>query len=338
MTATCRSCGLSERGKLRFFAAFPEHDGDRAAFSTTERPLVSVWRMLECKGCGAVSPAPYPSESEIASYYREAALPNDWEVSHYVRLDRNPAAMRGIRRTAEQITRLNGGPGRLLEVGCAAGWLLAAARDCGWQVQGIEAAPKFSRFARSELGLDVYEGTVASFLPKASDRFDVIVMLDVFEHLYDPISDLKALRRVAAPEAELLLTTPNIASRVARAWGLKWRQIVPSHITYSTPRSIEFALPRSGWRLERISEPRYWDPLRARELTQRSQREIGKFGVRLALYATLVRWAGRTDRVKQLVDAVMLGKWSWEDVIYRVGDQPVLGDVMLVVAKPQPTG
>jgi 2-polyprenyl-3-methyl-5-hydroxy-6-metoxy-1,4-benzoquinol methylase len=292
--------------------------------------------MTECRHCGVVSPVPYPSAEEIASYYTSAITPNDWEEIHYVRLDLNPKAIAGTEHLADQFTRLLGYPGRLLEVGCCSGWVLKAARDRDWTVRGIELAPKFSRFARDTLNLDVFEGAVTGIMPDSWPRYDLIVAFDVFEHLQDPVSDLRMLREVAADGAYLLVTTPNISSLVARFWGLNWRQVLPSHINYSTPASMAAVLARSGWTLERISEPRYWDPDPRREKSGRLV-EIGKFVARLVLNVLVVRPSARFPALKSLPARLSRGKLSWDQFMYRVGDQPVLGDVMLVVARLMPT-
>ena len=72
----------------------------------------------------AVSPLPYPSKEETDSFYSSATEANDWEVEHYVRLDLNPKAIAGTEDFADKLTRQLGYPGRVLEVGCAAGWVL----------------------------------------------------------------------------------------------------------------------------------------------------------------------------------------------------------------------
>ncbi len=335
--AACPLCGTFGRRRLRFYAAFPERIAGQAAFPAWRRPFGGgTWAMTECPACHSLSPLPYPSREEIARYYREKEVPNDWEVEHYVRLDQNPKALQATEELADQLVRLGPkGSGRLLEVGCAAGWVLHAARQRGWSVQGIEAAPKFSSFARGELGLDVAETLVADIDPDRWPRFDVIAAYDVFEHLYDPVSDLAVLRALAAPGARLVLTTPNVASPVARLWGLRWRQILPSHIHYPTAEGVEAALARAGWALERRSEPRYFDPDASVERRRRAA-ETAKFLARWALYLSIVVPSTRLPALRRVPPVVTGGRLSWDEFSYRVGDQPVLGDVLLVVARALP--
>ena len=127
-------------------------------------------------------------------------------------------------------------------------------------MKGVEAAPKFSKFAHEELVLDVFEGFIDQIPTDTWEPFDVIAAFDIFEHLHNPVRDLTILRGLAKLGSYLLITTPNIGSRLARIYGVDWRQVVPSHINYSTPRSMKLALARGGWELERMSEPRYSGP------------------------------------------------------------------------------
>jgi SAM-dependent methyltransferase len=329
----CVLCGRSTLRRLGFFEAFPHRAGSRAGFRRSEDPPpVPSWRMTVCQACGGVQPLPYPPVADIVDYYASSDAADEWEVEHYVRLDLNPKAIEQTQHLADQFTRQLGRPGRLLEVGCASGWVLKAARDQGWEVLGIEAAPKFARFARDELGLDIFEGPLAEVDTASVGPFDLLVGFDVFEHLHDPAGDLRTLRQLAGDGATLLLTTPWFSSPCARLYGVNWRQILPSHITLSTRESMERVLARTGWRLERLSEPRYWDPDDSTERRNR-WREQAKFLARLLLVNTIVKPSERVPALRKLPPLLTRGRLSWKDFVYRVGDQPVLGDVMFVIAR-----
>jgi SAM-dependent methyltransferase len=77
-------------------------------------------------------------------------------------------------------------------------------------------------------------------LPYADGSFDLVVAMEVIEHLTEPLPWLRELVRVARPGAELLLTTPNYASAsliaientalelVARSHGFTRKDIHPT--------------------------------------------------------------------------------------------------------------
>lgn len=331
----CPLCGKTTRRRSKFFEAFPDRAGSAAAFPVSEEPPVPAWLMTECSSCSGVSPFPYPSEDEIAHYYLSAEEPNDWEIEHYVRLDLNPIALRGTEEVADKLSRTRAVPGRYLEVGCASGWILRAMKERGWEAVGIEAAPKFANFARDELGLDVRSGTLDSIDVEALGKFDLMVAFDVVEHLHNPVRDLATLRQAATKDALLVFTTPNIGSICARAYGRKWRQILPSHINFSTKQSAVAMLRRAGWSPSHMSEPRYWDPDPSRERKERRS-EFAKFAARIALANLVVRPGRRFPALQRIPEIATRGKLSWKQLEYRIGDQAVLGDVLCVVAEPIP--
>lgn len=99
--------------------------------------------------------------------------------------------------------------GRLLEVGCALGFLLEAiGRFTSWEVRGVDISPTAARFAREAYGLEVDCGTLeeASF---PEGHFDFIVQKDVLEHVARPREHLLETRRILRQGGRVLIVTPN---------------------------------------------------------------------------------------------------------------------------------
>ena len=66
------------------------------------------------------------------------------------------------RRYAEML-RDHATPGRLLDVGAAAGFVLQGFQDCGWSGVGLEPNHSMARYGRENLGLDIRQGTLHPF-------------------------------------------------------------------------------------------------------------------------------------------------------------------------------
>ncbi len=326
----CPICESTEFTPL-FQVPFPEHSHRPGkGFALEEQLDVPAWRIVRCHGCSVEYPNPQPSEESIRSYYANQQDPSEWEMENYVEIPQK--GRDSWARFAAQLTELRGKPGAILEIGCAAGWLLRGARDLGWDAHGIEASPKFQKYASAVLNLPVRLGTLDS-VDFGEKKFDVVVMTDVIEHLVDPVADLRRIRALLAPDGYLVVATCDIGSACARFWGLDWRQIVVSHTFYWTKKSMTKAMTRAGFRVERFSEPRYWHPNPRKEFAQRC-REIVKLAARFVLLKTYVPLAERAPRVQQLVEDLSGGRLDHQGLLYRIGDQPVLGDVMLVIARP----
>ena len=329
--AVCPICGCESFTPL-FQVPFPAHSRRPGRGFPLDTVLdVPAWRIVRCHGCTVGYPNPRPAAGSIRGYYARQMEPSDWERENYVEIP--PRARDSWMAFAARLTALRGGtPGRVLEVGCAAGWLLHGARRLGWEVAGIEASPKFQRYAADTLGLPVHLGTLET-VPLAPGQFDVVVMTDVIEHLADPVADLRRIRALLVPGGRLVLATCDLGSWSARFWGLDWRQIVISHTFYWTRRAMHRALAEAGFRVEQFSEPRCWHPHRGREALGRA-REIAKLLARFALLKTYVPLADCFPAVRALVRTLSAGRLDHAGLLYRIGDQPVFGDVMLVVAQP----
>src|SRR5207249_2046966 len=115
--------------------------------------------------------------------------------------------------------RLAPARGALLEVGCAAGFLLQRARAGGWSVRGVELSAEAVARARA-LGLDVYHGDLlGAGLPATS--VDLVYMGDVLEHVPDCRAVVDEVARLLRSSGLLVLrgpiTTHSLARRLALA-------------------------------------------------------------------------------------------------------------------------
>jgi SAM-dependent methyltransferase len=145
---------------------------------------------------------------------------------------------------------------RLLEIGCAAGWLLKHARERGWTVRGVELSPEAVAHARG-LGLDVFRGElVEAALPDGSA--DLVYLGDVLEHVPDCRELLVEIARVLAPGGILYLRGPITTNSLARSLalsvaGVLGRTIVlrepPYHLWEFTPGSLAWLLRDVGFEL-----------------------------------------------------------------------------------------
>ena len=88
--------------------------------------------------------------------------------------------------------------GRLLDVGCGTGALVAAARAAGLDATGVEPDPEMAALAGASLGSEVVVAGLPD-LPHADDGFDAVTANFVLNHVDDPRAAARELARVAAP-------------------------------------------------------------------------------------------------------------------------------------------
>jgi methionine biosynthesis protein MetW len=100
---------------------------------------------------------------------------------------------------------------RCLDVGCgdgrtSGGWLLN--RGCSYE--GVDVSANAIEEART-LGLNAQRIDDASRLPFADASFDVVVCVEVLEHLFAPLDAVREMARVLRPGGLLIVTVPNVA-------------------------------------------------------------------------------------------------------------------------------
>ena len=204
---------------------------------TTDRFGAALGDIVRCPACSHMQLERFPSEAELGEAYGEA------ESEDYVEEE---AGQRATARTAlERIERFvpRGG---LLDLGCWVGFLLAEARERGWETLGVEPSEFASAYARERLGLDVIRDDLFT-ADLGERRFQAAVMADVIEHLPRPADALDRIAELLAPDGVLYLALPNAGSRIARRMGARWWSVIPTHVHYFTRPSLFTLLRRRGW-------------------------------------------------------------------------------------------
>src|SRR3954468_973887 len=125
-------------------------------------------------------------------------------------LEREHWWWRGVRRGPQRVLRDRARVRRVLDAGCGTGAMLVWAEgDVGARAVGLDFSVDALRYCRARTRAGLLQGDAAS-LPVAASSFDLVLSLDVIQHLPRPGGDARALAeiaRVLAPGGRLLLRT-----------------------------------------------------------------------------------------------------------------------------------
>lgn len=201
-----------------------------------------------CEGCG------------LWNYDLSLGLDQTQYTEHYVSpREKEHRRNRDVTKSWEFLRRHLGSPGRMMDIGCGNGCLLYLAREAGWEVRGMELSADAAHAIKDDTGIAV---DVANFLEYDRDnaeRYDVVVLRHVLEHLPDSVLAMQKIAALLKPGGVALLEFPNTRSfsyamkRFLKNRGLRnrkysadWR---PGHCNEFCRRSFEVLLKKTGFEL-----------------------------------------------------------------------------------------
>jgi len=125
--------------------------------------------------------------------------------------------------------------GKLLDIGAGTGEFLRQAKTKGWKVKGIEPNEEARKLAK-EKGLKLV-GDSSNF---KAEKFDVITMWHVFEHVYDLKNQIIELEQLLKKDGLLIIAVPNFKSFDANFYKEFWAAYdVPRHLWHFSRNSFQ---------------------------------------------------------------------------------------------------
>jgi 2-polyprenyl-3-methyl-5-hydroxy-6-metoxy-1,4-benzoquinol methylase len=180
---------------------------------------------------------PRPSERELVSAYADVEDP----IYLAERENRYLTFRRAVRILGPAAGR------RLLDVGAYCGIFVDVACEAGFRAEGLELSRWAAAQARS-LGLVIHEQTLADRIG-AGERYDVLTLWDVIEHLADPRRELEAAFALLREGGRIHVSTIDTSSFVARALGARWPWLMHMHLCYFDRQNLSALLESVGFRV-----------------------------------------------------------------------------------------
>jgi hypothetical protein len=176
---------------------------------------------------------------------------------------------------------VDGKAGRYFELGVGLGHLYSLFVERGWRCSGVDPGDWASRFPNVVRSLK-------DIPPQSS--FDLLIALDVLEHVANPVSTLQSLRELAVPKARLYCSMPNRISLRAKRERVNWRMLRPlGHVNYYSKKSIALAMNAAGFSVRFIKVTDLY------EITVPLRRDQIK--------PTLIEWFGLGDQLVVMAEA-----------------------------------
>lgn len=210
--------------------------------------------VVRCNECGFVYINPRVSKSELIE-----AVEGDFYAQYYTPSAFDP--QENYRKHRNFLGKLRNYyvNGHLLDVGCAGGLFLTAARQEGWQVKGVEISRLGVDYGRNKLDLDIFWGELEEANYEI-EYFDVVTCMGVIEHVQNPQGLLKEVNRILRKGGLLFISMPNFSALTRLLLGVQWSAIIAEHLHYFTVETARQMLIKNGFRVRKVVTE-HTDPL-----------------------------------------------------------------------------
>lgn len=241
-----------------------------APFLTCKDYTVSQeeFQIVQCKDCGFKFTNPIPELSKLGDYYKSSDY-----VSHssskkgLVNFLYNQVRKITLKQKIRLISAWSKGK-KIMDFGCGTGHYLAAAKASGFEVLGIEPDPQARTFAIEKNGVPALSRD--EFI-QLQDKFDLISLWHVLEHLPELNQDIERLKALLKPDGTLLIAVPNPESCDASFYKERWAGYdVPRHLYHFSPTIIERLFKQHGFTLKQTL-PMKFDAYYVAMLSEKNQ-------------------------------------------------------------------
>jgi SAM-dependent methyltransferase len=205
-------------------------------------PLSNGYDVVVCSKCGAGFADGIVSQAEMDRYYAEQSK----YAYDYAGGTESPWDFKRFEATVAQIApHLKSQDVRILDIGCATGGLLSVFKRRGYQnVMGADPSPACAMAAERLHGVKVRTATLSQ-LGNWKERFDLVLMLGVLEHLRETTEAVQFASRLLDPGGLVYCAVPDV-ERFADCPNAPYQQFSLEHVSFFSIRSLERLMANCG--------------------------------------------------------------------------------------------
>jgi SAM-dependent methyltransferase len=213
--------------------------------NTVDKYEINSYIILDCPACGHRFTGLTLDKENIKEIYSDNYFFKGKDGYPDYTLERDMLIERGEKYA--EITSRFMKPGKLLDVGAAAGFIMKGFENKGWQVIGVEPNSSMAGYGKDNLGLDIRVGTIEE--SGLNVMVDLGLLIQVIAHLYDLNRSMESINRIVKNEGYLLIETWDKDSYMARLFGRRWHEYSPpTTLNYFSRKTMDFLLSSYGFR------------------------------------------------------------------------------------------
>lgn len=182
-----------------------------------------------------------PDVQEMESYANEQFT----EGAYKDYLDAKQLKLLTANERLDKISAYSSGK-KILDIGCAAGFFLEAAKARGFEVRGIEFASAAIAEASPEVRDKIIQGNIPEVLGRWKNEFDIITAFDIIEHMLDPVKFVSDVKKALRPGGLLVISTPDTGHYLRYLMRAHWPMLQPFQHTVLFSRDAMRAMLLAG--------------------------------------------------------------------------------------------
>jgi 2-polyprenyl-3-methyl-5-hydroxy-6-metoxy-1,4-benzoquinol methylase len=187
----------------------------------------------------------YTNATDVASIYRHTKI-NMWPNQHPINNSKNV---------------IDGKTKSILDIGCGNGMFAEFANTHGFNYVGIDIDKSSLEIARKRnlKNCTFIETTLEDFIKSnPNQKFDIVSMFEVFEHIDNPIETLNKIENILNPNGLFLGSIPNEKRFFAKKLNLNFA-LPPYHLNYWTKETWSYFIPKfSDLKIEVVESNLYY--------------------------------------------------------------------------------
>ena len=252
---------------------------------------IDSWNIVKCKNCDFIYVNPRLEKNELLNIYSSNYFDNDTVGYVHYRESRELRTKNFRRWVDDALPYYNVAvPCNALDIGCAAGYCLEVFKSKDWNAFGVELDREYADLLKQS-GNRIYNAPLLDI--SFEERYDIITMFDVIEHLADLQENFAKLHSILNDNGSIVMITPDYNSLQRKLLGKKWFQFKPiEHINYFSLAAIEKLAAKTGFKVVAHKKAGQYSDIAF--LADRLRKY--KFGAFLPLFRLIVKIAGLENK------------------------------------------
>lgn len=202
------------------------------------------YSIVHCKDCDHLFTDYKPSPQETDQIYSDDYFFKGGAGYDDYTLEKDMLIKRG-EYYADKLSKYSA-PGKVLDIGSAAGFILKGFENKGWSGTGIEPNKSMVDYGKHNLSLNLIQGTIETFKPV--EKYDLIILIQVAAHIYDLNSSFNKISNLLNPNGLILIETWDKDSWTSRILGKHWHEYSPpSTLNYFSKKTLNILMGQQNF-------------------------------------------------------------------------------------------